>query len=69
MTNKRHGFTPQKSTIDAIMEAEMFIEPVLERRGVVIMTNLDVKGAFDAASWTSILHGLKNLIAQGTSTN
>jgi len=35
------------------------IETVLERRGVVIMTSLDVKGAFDAASWTSILHGLK----------
>jgi len=23
------------------------------------VTSLDVKGAFDAASWTSILHGLK----------
>jgi ribonuclease HI len=61
MTNKQFGFTPQKNTIDAIMEVKRFIEPVLERRGVVIMTSLDVKGAFDAASWTSILYGLKKL--------
>ena len=41
------------------MEAKTFIEPVLERIGFVIMTSLDVKGAFNAASWTSILHSLK----------
>ena len=59
MTNRIFGFTPQKNTIDSAMEAKNFIEKVLESRGVVIMTSLDVKGAFDAASWTSILHGLK----------
>jgi len=59
MRNKQYGFIPQKTTIDAIMEAEMFIEPVLEKRGFVIKTSLDVKGAFEAASWTSTLHGLK----------
>jgi len=37
------------------------MEPVLERRGVVIKTSLNVKGDFDAASWKSILHGLKEL--------
>jgi hypothetical protein len=31
------------------MDARKFIEPVLENRGVVIMSTLDVKGAFDAA--------------------
>jgi len=41
------------------MEAKKFIEPVLKNRAEVIMTNLDVKGAFDAAFWPSILHGLK----------
>jgi hypothetical protein len=43
------------------MEAKKFIEPKLESRGVVIMTSLDLKRAFDAASWQSILHGLKEL--------
>jgi len=41
------------------MEAKSFIEPLPERRGVVIMTMLDVKLDFDAAPWASILHGLK----------
>jgi hypothetical protein len=59
MTKRQFGLTPQKNTIDAAMEAKNFIEKVLQSRGVVIMTSLDVKGAFDAASWTSILHGLK----------
>jgi hypothetical protein len=61
MTNRQFGFTPQKNTIDAAMEAKRFIEPVLESRGAVIMTSLDVKGAFDAASWQRIVYGLKEL--------
>ena len=61
MTNRQFGFTPQKNTIDAAMEAKRFIEPILESRGAVIMMSLDVKGAFDAASWQSILYGLKEL--------
>jgi hypothetical protein len=43
------------------MEAKKFIEPVLEKRGLVIMTRLDVSGAFDPAWWPSILQGLKDL--------
>jgi len=43
------------------MEAKQFIEPVLEKRGFVIMTSLDVKGAFDAGWWPGILKGLKDL--------
>jgi len=42
-------------------EAKHFTEPVLENRGVVVMTSLDVKEAFDAAFWPSILHGSKEL--------
>jgi hypothetical protein len=49
------GFTPQKSTSDAAMEAKKFIELVLEKRGVVILTSLYVKGAFDSAHWPNIL--------------
>jgi len=51
---------PQKSTADAAMEAKKLIEPELENRKVVIMASLDVKGAFDAAWWPSILKGLKD---------
>jgi hypothetical protein len=47
--------------MDAAMERKKFIEPKLESRGVVIMTSLDLKRAFDAASLQSILYGLKEL--------
>jgi len=42
------------------MEAKKFIASKLEKRNVVIMTSLDVKGAFDIAWWPSILKGLKD---------
>jgi hypothetical protein len=51
---------PQNSTTDAAVKAIKFIEPELEKRKVVIMTSLDVKGAFDAAWWPSILTVLKD---------
>jgi hypothetical protein len=49
LTDRQYGFMPQKSTTDAAMEAKKFIEPELVKRKVVIMTSLDVKGAFDTA--------------------
>ena len=49
MNDNQFGVTPQKSTADAAMTVKQFIEPELERRRVIIMTSLDVKGAFDAA--------------------
>ena len=55
----QYGFTPQKSTTDAAITVKQFIEPELERKRVVIMTSLDVKGAFDAAWWPAILRELR----------
>lgn len=55
------GFIPQRSTTDAAMTVKQFIGPELERRRVVIMTNLDVKGAFDAAWWPVIFQGLREV--------
>jgi hypothetical protein len=61
LTDRQFGFTPQKSTTDAAMEAKKCIEPVLEKRGWVIRSCLNVQGAFNAAQWPSIFKGLKNL--------
>jgi len=44
---------------DAAMAVKQFIEPELERRRIVIMASLAVKGAFDAAWWPAILNGLR----------
>jgi hypothetical protein len=60
LTDNQYGFTPQKNTIDATMEAKAYIEPVLENRGIVIVASLDVQGAFDSAWWPGIIHGLRD---------
>jgi hypothetical protein len=59
LNDNQFGFTPQKNTIDAAMEARKFIEPQLQKGKVVIMISLDVKGAFDSAWWLAILKGLR----------
>jgi len=43
------------------MGSKKFIELVLEKRGFIIMTTLNIAGAFDAAWWPNILQGLKDL--------
>jgi hypothetical protein len=60
LIDRQYGFMPQKSTTDAAVEAKKLIELELVKRKVVIMTSVDVKGAFDAAWWPSILKGLKD---------
>jgi len=48
LNSNKFGFIPQRSTTDAAMNVKQFIGPGLERRRVVIMPILDVKGTFDA---------------------
>jgi len=52
------GITPQRSTTDADMAVKGFVEVGLTA-GEIIVLSLVVKGAFEAAWWTSILNGLK----------
>ena len=59
MNTHRYGFTPQKGTIDAAMEVKKFVKEGLAAGEVIILISLDVKGAFDAAFWPSILNGLR----------
>jgi len=61
LIDSQYGFTPQKSTTDAAMEAKKFLEPELEKRKIVLMTSLDVEGAFNSAWWTSVLQSLKDV--------
>jgi hypothetical protein len=60
LNKNQYGFTPQKNTIDAAMEARKFIEPQLEKGRVVKMASLDVRGAFDSAWWPAIIKGLRD---------
>jgi hypothetical protein len=59
INDSQFGFTPKKSTTDAAMTVKI-IEPQLEKGKVLIMASLDVKGAFDADWWPTILKGLRD---------
>ena len=59
INHNQYGFRPQRSTIDAVMALKNFIEESLQQSNIVVITSLDVKGAFDAAWWPSILQSLK----------
>ena len=49
----------QRNTIATAMDAKLFIQSILENRGLVIMNSLDVQKAFGSASWPAILQGLR----------
>jgi hypothetical protein len=58
MNAHQYGFTPQKGTIDAAMEVKKFVKEGLAAGEVIILISLDLKCAFDAAFWPSIVNGL-----------
>ena len=58
MKTNQHGFTPQKGTIDATVEMKNFVMESLAAGEVIVLASLDVKGAFEAVWWPSILNGL-----------
>ena len=60
LNENQYGFTPQKSTVDAAMAAKDFAQTHLLQSNVVILTSLDVQGAFDAAWWPAILNNLRD---------
>jgi hypothetical protein len=60
LNHNQFGFTPKKSTTDAAITAKEFVEEGLRQELITILVSLYVKGAFDAAWWTSILKTLKD---------
>jgi hypothetical protein len=59
LNTKQYGFTPKKSTTDATLALKESIEERFRQGHITILLSLDLKGAFDVAWWTSILHNLK----------
>jgi len=60
LNHNQYGFTPTKSTTDAAMVVKEFAEEGLRQGLITILVSLDVKGAFDAAWWPSILKKLQD---------
>ena len=61
MNKNQYGFTPRRSASEAAMAVKEFVEEGLAAGEITVLISLDVKGAFDAAWWPSILNGLKAL--------
>jgi hypothetical protein len=57
----QYGFTPQTSTVDAVIALKDFVQDSINDGQYVAVISLDVRGAFDAAWWPSILASLRNL--------
>jgi hypothetical protein len=61
MSKNQYGFTPQTCTVDAVMALKAFVQDSLNDGQYVALISFDIKGAFDAAWWPSILTSLKTL--------
>jgi Reverse transcriptase (RNA-dependent DNA polymerase). len=61
LNRNQFGFTPQKSTVDAAMAMKQYALSHIYHRNYIIMISLDIQGAFDSASWPSILNNLPAL--------
>jgi retron-type reverse transcriptase len=61
MSKNKYGFTPQTSTVDAVMALKDFVQGSINDGQYLAVISLDIKGVFDAAWWPSILASLRNL--------
>ena len=56
---QQYGVSHQKGTIEAAMEIKNYVKVGLTGGDVIALISLDVKGAFNADFWPSILNGLR----------
>ena len=61
MNNNQYGFTSQTNKVDDVMALKDFVYDGLTDGQYIALISLDVKGAFDAAWWPSILNSLMKL--------
>lgn len=69
LSKRQYGFTPQRSTEDALYDLIKHVKSNLEDKKIVLMISLDIEGAFDNAWWPALKQQLverkcpKNLYA------
>jgi hypothetical protein len=61
LNSNQYGFIPHRGTVDAAMAVKEIIEENLKQGNCTSVVILDVRGAFDAEWWRSILRNLKAL--------
>ncbi|XP_045504439.1 uncharacterized protein LOC123701072 [Colias croceus] len=60
LNNKQYGFTPQRSTEDALYDLLQHINTQVSYKKIVLMVSLDIEGAFDNAWWPALKKQLIN---------
>ena len=60
LNKSQYGFRPQTSSIDAVLALKEYIEDDFRTGEVTILVSLDVKAAFNAAWWPTILKSLND---------
>ncbi|CAK1595281.1 unnamed protein product [Parnassius mnemosyne] len=58
INNRQYGFTPQRSTEDALFDTTTLIKKGLKNKAIVVLISLDIEGAFDNAWWPAIIKEL-----------
>jgi len=61
LNSNQYDFTPQRGTVEAAMAVKEIIGETLNHKTCISVVSLDIRGAFDAALWPSILLNLKEL--------
>ena len=61
LNSNQYGFMPQRGTVEAAMAVKEIIGETLNHKNCISVVSLDVRGAFDAAWWPSILLNLQEL--------
>jgi len=64
LSQNQYGFTPQTSTVDAVMDLKDYVQRSMKEEQYVALISLNVKAAFDAAWWPGILFSLRTLKCQ-----
>ena len=59
LSDAQYGFTPQKSTEDALCASITTIKRYMNNRQFAVAISLDIKGAFDNAWWPFLMYQLK----------
>ncbi|CAK1583171.1 unnamed protein product [Parnassius mnemosyne] len=58
MSRRQYGFTPQRSTEDALYDMLTIIKEGISKKQIVALVSLDIEGAFDSAWWPAIINQL-----------
>lgn len=60
LAEKQFGFKRETSTIDAILELEKIVKPIINKGGVAIAISIDIKNAFNSIPWPIIKKSVRD---------